>query len=97
MLTLFLDHSVTSLSFMDTSCLYRRRSFACCRDFGISRYMIDPVVNPTPLTQYPTDHTTKTVIIASTPVPGIPKLRGFWLELSFASPAVIYFVTNTVE
>jgi hypothetical protein len=97
MLTLFLYHSVASLSFMDARCLYPRRSFACCRDFGIGRCRTDSVVNASSLAQDPIGHTTKTVIIASIPVAGIRKVRGFQLELSSASPDLIYSVTNAVE
>jgi hypothetical protein len=82
---------------MDARRLSRCRSLARCRDFGISRYMTDSIVNATPLTHDPTGHTTKTVIIASTLVARIPKVRGFQLELSFPRPALIYVVTNTVE
>jgi hypothetical protein len=89
MLSLFLSHLVTLLSFMEARRLYRCRSVARCHDFGISCGMTHSVVNATPLTQNPTGHVTKTVILAPTPVAGIRKVRGFRLELSSASPILI--------
>jgi hypothetical protein len=97
MLILFLYHSVTSLSFMNVRHCYRRHSFARWRNFGISRSVTGSVVNATALTENPTGHTTKTVMIALTPVAGLCKMRSFRLESSSASPGSIYSVTNTVE
>jgi hypothetical protein len=90
-------HSVTSFSCIYACRLYRRRSFGRCRNFGISRYMTGSVVNAPPLTEDPTRDTSETVIIASTPVADILKVRGFWLELSSASPTLTYSVRSTVE
>jgi hypothetical protein len=96
-LSLLLFHSVLSLSFMFVRRLDRRRSFARCRNFDISRSMTGSVVNATPLTEDAPGDTIKAVILASTPVAGILRMRGIWLELSSASPALIYSVTSTVE
>jgi hypothetical protein len=90
-------HSVTSFSFIYARRLYRRRSFGCCRNFCTSRYMTGSVVNAPPLAQDPPGDTSETVIIASSPLAEFLKVRDFWLELSSASPALIYSVTITVE
>jgi hypothetical protein len=82
---------------MYTHRLYRRRSFARRRNFDINRYTTDSVVHATPLTQDAPGDTAKAMIIASTPVAGILRVRRIWLESSSASLALIYSVPSTVE
>jgi hypothetical protein len=71
--------------------LYRRRSFARRRGYGISRYVTDTIAFDREL---PEAATLKTCVIAPTVTAGVRKVRGFRLELTCARPcmfALIYF------
>jgi hypothetical protein len=70
--------------------LYRRRSFARRRSYGISRYVTDTVA----LSRETIDGTQKVCVVAATPTAGIRKVRNFRLRLSCESTcmfALVYF------
>jgi hypothetical protein len=82
---------VSSLFIMYGRRIYRRRSFARRRGYGISRYVTDTIAFNRPL---PADSTEKVCVIAPTVTAGVRKVRGFRLELTCANPcmfALIYF------
>jgi hypothetical protein len=71
--------------------LYRRRSFARRRSYGISRYVTDTIAFSREIPEGQTSHV---CVIAPTTTAGVRKVRGFRLELTCADPcmfALIYF------